>query len=73
MKEQTDEVGPNHRFDKDTPHGQMYRGLYWDEKYFKVLRTFRPLAEKYDIGMIEMALRWCKYHSGLKQAHGDNL
>lgn len=73
MKEEDQQVASGTRFDKNGMIGQMYRGLFWDEKYFKVLRTLRPLAEKHNVGMIELAIRWCQYHSALSGEHGDML
>jgi len=73
MKEPDQEVEANKRFDKNGFVGQLYRGLYWDDKYFSVLRTLRPLAEKNGVGMIELAIRWCQYHSALSGEHGDAL
>jgi len=71
MKED-DEVGPGKRFDLNTgAPAKVYRGLYWSEKNFEVLRTLRPLAEKHGVGMIELAIRWCCYHSALSSEHGD--
>lgn len=72
MKEE-EEVESGKRFDKNGMVGQIYRGLYWHENYFKVLKTLRVLAEKHNVSMIELAIRWCQYHSALDGRHGDML
>lgn len=77
MKERTDleTIDPNGRFGENSHGKDTYRGIYWNEKYFNVLRRLRPLCEKSGsgIGMIEMALRWRRYHSALDGKHGDML
>ncbi|KAJ7286403.1 Aldo/keto reductase [Mycena rebaudengoi] len=51
------------RFDPDKFQGK--------EQYFKALDTIRPVVEKHNLTMAEVALRWISHHSFLKREHGD--
>jgi aflatoxin B1 aldehyde reductase len=49
----------------------MFSKRYWKEQYFKALDTIRPVVEKHNLTMAEVALRWISHHSFLKREHGD--
>ncbi|KAJ7286401.1 Aldo/keto reductase [Mycena rebaudengoi] len=59
------------RFDPDKFQGESYRNRYWKEPYFKALDIIRPVVEKHNLTMAEVALRWISHHSFLKREHGD--
>ena len=44
---------------------------YWNEAYFKALESIKGIAEKHNLTMAEIALRWVSHHSLLKREHGD--
>lgn len=68
-KDATVEAGS--RFDPDRVQGQMYRARYWNDTYFDALEKIRPVAEKHNLTLAEVALRWLMHHSDLKREHGD--
>ncbi|KAF7338454.1 Aldo-ket-red domain-containing protein [Mycena venus] len=59
------------RFDPERNQGQNYRNRYWNEPYFKALATIRPVVEKHQLTMAEVALRWISHHSLLKREYRD--
>ncbi|KAF2196948.1 aflatoxin B1 aldehyde reductase member 2 [Delitschia confertaspora ATCC 74209] len=46
--------------------GQMYRERYFKDAVFDALRVIEPVAEKHNLSLLEIALRWCVHHSELK-------
>ena len=50
---------------------QNYRARYWNEPYFNALAKIEAVAEKYNLTMAEIALRWISHHSLMKREHGD--
>ena len=44
---------------------------YWNEPYFEALASIQKVAEKHNLTMAEIALRWVSHHSLLKREHGD--
>jgi aflatoxin B1 aldehyde reductase len=53
--------------------GQMYRERYFKDATFEALRIIEPVAEKHNLTLLEIALRWCIHHSQLKtRAKGGN-
>lgn len=48
----------------------MYRKRYFKDATFEALRLIEPVAEKHNLTMLEIALRWCAHHSGLKMQNG---
>ncbi|KAF8160587.1 Aldo/keto reductase [Pholiota molesta] len=59
------------RFDPDKQQGKNYRNRYWKEPYFKALADIRAAAEKHNLTLTEVALRWISHHSLLKREYGD--
>ncbi|KAF8964664.1 Aldo/keto reductase [Flammula alnicola] len=59
------------RFDPNRSQGQNYRNRYWKEPYFKALASIRAVAEKHNLTLTEVALRWISHHSLLKREYGD--
>jgi aflatoxin B1 aldehyde reductase len=46
--------------------GKMYRDRYFKDANFEALKLIEPVAEKHNLTLLEIALRWCVHHSGLK-------
>jgi aflatoxin B1 aldehyde reductase len=46
--------------------GSMYRDRYFKDATFEALRLVEPVAEKHNLTLLEIALRWCVHHSELK-------
>ncbi|EAW14959.1 aldo/keto reductase family protein [Aspergillus clavatus NRRL 1] len=61
------------RFDGGTVQGRVHRGRYWNEKYFDALEMIHEVAGKFGLGDGEVALRWLKYHSKLREERGDAI
>jgi len=61
------------RFDPDRRQGQMYRDRYWKDQYFTALENLKPVAEKHNLTLVEIALRWIVHHSQLKKENGDKI
>jgi aflatoxin B1 aldehyde reductase len=59
------------RFDPNRTQGKNYRNRYWKEPYFNALASIRVVAEKHNLTLTEVALRWISHHSLLKREHGD--
>jgi len=68
-QESTVEAGS--RFDPKKWQGQMYRGRYWNDRYFDALDLLRPVAAAHGLTEAECALRWMTHHSLLKREQGD--
>ncbi|RPD76825.1 Aldo/keto reductase [Lentinus tigrinus ALCF2SS1-7] len=66
-----DEVEPGSRFDPNKGQGRNYRARYWNEPYFRALSTIEAVAEKHNLTMAEIALRWISHHSLMKREYGD--
>jgi aflatoxin B1 aldehyde reductase len=45
--------------------GSMYRARYFKDASFEALRILDPVAQKYSLTLVELALRWIVYHSAL--------
>ena len=50
--------------------GDMYRERYFKDVTFDALRLIEPVAQKYSLTMLEIALRWCTHHSALRMQDG---
>lgn len=46
--------------------GKMYRTGYFQDATFQALGMIEPVAQKHDLTLLEIALRWCVHHSLLK-------
>ncbi|RDB24124.1 Aflatoxin B1 aldehyde reductase member 3 [Hypsizygus marmoreus] len=62
---------PGSRFDPAKVQGKNYRNRYWKEPYFQALAVIRKAAEKHNLSLPEVALRWLSHHSYLSREHGD--
>ncbi|KAF8163003.1 Aldo/keto reductase [Crassisporium funariophilum] len=61
------------RFDPNRSQGKNYRNRYWKEPYFKALASIKAVAEKHNLTLTEVALRWMSHHSMLKREYGDAI
>jgi aflatoxin B1 aldehyde reductase len=61
------------RFDVKRTQGQNYRNRYWKEPYFIALGNIRAVAEKHNLTLTEVALRWISHHGLLKREYGDSV
>ncbi|KAF5391077.1 hypothetical protein D9757_003113 [Collybiopsis confluens] len=68
-----DQVEPGSRFDPNKPQGQNYRHRYWNEPYFEAMGSIQTVAEKHNLTMAEVALRWVSHHSLMKREYGDAI
>lgn len=46
--------------------GTMYRNRYFKDATFDALKIAEEAAQKHDLTLVEIALRWCVHHSELK-------
>lgn len=67
------EVEAGSRFDPQKWQGKMYRQRYWNDRYFQALDHVRPVAQKHELTMAEVALRWMTHHSQLTKEFGDAI
>lgn len=58
------------RYSDTAKSGEMYRKRYFKDATFEALRLIEPVAEKHNLTMLEIALRWCAHHSRLKMQNG---
>lgn len=52
--------------------GSAYRARYFHNHYFRALQVVEPVAKKYSLTLIEIALRWAVHHSALKVKDGND-
>ncbi|TFY52778.1 hypothetical protein EVG20_g10406 [Dentipellis fragilis] len=46
---------------------------YWKEPFFKALAEIQAVADKHNLTVAEVALRWISHHSFLKRDFGDSV
>jgi aflatoxin B1 aldehyde reductase len=53
----------------------MYRDRYFKPEIFACLQLLEPVAQKHNLTLLEIALRWCVHHSQLriKDDGGDGV
>ncbi|KAL0946948.1 hypothetical protein HGRIS_013107 [Hohenbuehelia grisea] len=67
----SDSVESGGRFDpKAGKMGPMYRDRYLKAGYFEALKPLKEVAEKHNLRLTEIALRWCQHHSILTPEDG---
>lgn len=53
--------------------GTLYRNRYFKDATFQALKVAEEAAQKHNLTLVEIALRWCVHHSELKtRAKGGN-
>ncbi|KAL4938385.1 hypothetical protein BDV06DRAFT_231918 [Aspergillus oleicola] len=71
-RDQTDfETGS--RFDPNIMQGSLHRNRYWNDVYFDAIEKIQSAAEEHSLTPGEVALRWLKHHSQLRQELGDAI
>ncbi|KAJ8096728.1 NADP-dependent oxidoreductase domain-containing protein [Lipomyces tetrasporus] len=61
------------RFSAKSQQGETYRSRYFRDVYWDALDLIQPIAEKYSLTMLEIALRWIVHHSELKLGPANGL
>jgi len=61
------------RFDKSTPIGEMYGGMYGRPAYLDALEQWEKIAKDEGVTRADLAYRWVKYNSPLKKELGDAI
>jgi len=62
-KYKTREVQENTRFS----NAKVYHDRYWTDKNFEAVEKLSAIAEKHGLSLLNLALRWCIYQSGVSQ------
>ncbi|PVG04146.1 Aldo/keto reductase [Serendipita vermifera] len=72
-KDAASQVEPGSRFDtsKGTSQSTNYRKRYWNDHNFQALSIIAEAAEKENLTISEVALRWMSHHSLMKREHHD--
>ncbi|RMZ77010.1 hypothetical protein DV738_g4575, partial [Chaetothyriales sp. CBS 135597] len=61
------------RYSESDPRvGRMYRDRYFRDANFKALEMIKPVADRFGLTLVEVALRWCVHHSQLKVLDGND-
>ena len=60
------------RFSNDGGHGERYRARYFKDATFDALRIIEEAAQKHNLTMLEIGLRWCRHHSALAMDDGND-
>ncbi|EMD33588.1 hypothetical protein CERSUDRAFT_107937 [Gelatoporia subvermispora B] len=64
------DVPRDERFSPHTAVGQIYRNMYIKQGYFEALDHLKPFAEKHDLRLTEIDIRWLQHHSCLTPNDG---
>jgi aflatoxin B1 aldehyde reductase len=64
------EVPSEGRYSDKANSGSLYRKRYFKDATFDALRLIEPVAQKHNLTLLEIALRWCVHHSSLKMKDG---
>ncbi|MCJ1474407.1 Aflatoxin B1 aldehyde reductase member 2 [Lambiella insularis] len=64
------EVPTEGRYSDTSKIGGMYRKRYFRDATFDALRLIEPVAQKHNLTLLEVALRWCVHHSALEMKNG---
>ncbi|CAG8976013.1 hypothetical protein HYALB_00007540 [Hymenoscyphus albidus] len=70
---EADSIEKGSRFDKNTVQGAMTRSRYWHDEYFDALDILKAAADKHQLTLGEVALRWMEHHSMMKPEYGDAI
>lgn len=62
---------PGSRFDPNTLTATTHRPRYWNDLYFDGIEDIRAEANKHELTLAEVALRWMSWHSSLQKERGD--
>lgn len=64
------EIPKEGRYSETATSGELYRKRYFRDATFDALRLIEQTAQKHDLTLLEIALRWCVHHSALKMKNG---
>lgn len=64
-KYKTTDIPIEGRFSDANGYGTNYRRRYFKDATFDALRVVEPIAQKYNLTLVEIALRWMLHHSAL--------
>ena len=69
------EIPSEGRYSDKAQSGAMYRKRYFKDATFDALKLIEGVAEKHNLTLLEIALRWCVHHSALnvKDNGGDGI
>jgi aflatoxin B1 aldehyde reductase len=69
-KIKSSEIPQEGRYSDQHHIGGLYRTRYFKDATFDALRVIELVAQKHNLTMLEIALRWCTHHSALKMQNG---
>lgn len=69
-KYKTADIPAEGRYSDTSTMGADYRGRYFKDATFDALRIIEPVAQKHNLSLIEIALRWVRHHSALDVGPG---
>lgn len=70
-KIKTAEVPAGGLYSDNAPlESSLDRKRYFKDATFEALRLIEPLAQKHELTLVEIALRWCRHHSKLQMQNG---
>lgn len=69
-KIKTSEIPSEGRFSDNGSLGALARKRYFRDATFDALRLIEPVAQKHNLTLLEIALRWCAHHSALRIQNG---
>ncbi|PWN98569.1 Aldo/keto reductase [Tilletiopsis washingtonensis] len=64
------ESGKGSRFEGDSKLAAMYRERYVKNLFVEAVEGLLPIAEKHNVSLAEVALRWMQHHSALTPSDG---
>lgn len=71
-KYKTADIPAEGRYSDRHTTGPSYRTRYFKDSVFDALKIIEPVAEKHNLTMVEIALRWVRHHSALNIKDGGN-
>lgn len=57
-------------FQREVDSGKTYRASYFKDPTFDALRLIEPVAQKHNLTLVEVAVRWIVHHSSLRIKNG---
>jgi aflatoxin B1 aldehyde reductase len=67
----SESVESGSRFDPEMRQGKVYRQRYWNDTFFGALELVKPVTDKNNLTLSEVALRWISHHSALSKQYND--
>lgn len=69
-KIKTADIPSEGRYSEKSFLGPLYRARYFKDATFDALRLIEPVAQKHNVTLLEVALRWVVHHSALRIKNG---